>query len=152
MASDFLVTGFRQAIQDLLVPEVRVLQEQIRQNTEAIEATNKRLDDHLRENAASFSALQQQIDTRFQAVDKRFQAVDKRFEALQKDMNNRFDGVHKEIMALAQSTAQNNGKLDMIIAMMGDVRDSIKLSSKVDAMEERLHRIEQRLGGNGSSR
>jgi len=46
----------------------------------------------------------EQVDQRFEQVDKQFKAVDKRFEkledkleSLQKEMNQRFEGIHRNM-------------------------------------------------------
>jgi predicted nuclease with TOPRIM domain len=40
----------------------------------------------------------EQVDKRFEQVDKRFDKLDDRFEALQKEMNLRFEGLHKNLL------------------------------------------------------
>ncbi|MCK4389568.1 MAG: hypothetical protein KAV83_04940 [Desulfobacterales bacterium] len=54
------VGGFRAAIQDLLVPELKAIQTELKHHTEEFA----------------------RIDKRFEAVDRRFEAVDRRFEAM----------------------------------------------------------------------
>jgi len=59
------VSGFRAAIQDLLVPELKAIQTELKHHSEEFA----------------------KIDKRFEAIDKRFEAIDKRFEAV-------FDSLH----------------------------------------------------------
>ena len=54
------VSGFRAAIQDLLVPELKAIQTELKHHSEEFA----------------------KIDKRFEAIDKRFEAIDKRFEAV----------------------------------------------------------------------
>ena len=54
------VSGFRAAIQDLLVPELKSIQTELKHHSEEFA----------------------KIDKRFEAIDKRFEAIDKRFEAV----------------------------------------------------------------------
>jgi chromosome segregation ATPase len=39
-----------------------------------------------------------EVDKRFEQVDKRFDKLEDRFEALQKEMNLRFEGIHKILL------------------------------------------------------
>lgn len=67
MNSSDIIQGFRKALQDLLVPEIKVLQVEIKHLNEKI--------DHVNE----------EMNKRFEQVDKRFEQVDKRFETMQKE-------------------------------------------------------------------
>jgi len=67
MNSADIVSGFRKAIQDLLVPEMKALQTEVKHLNEKIDSVQKEMNKH------------------FEQVDKRFEQVDKHFETMQKD-------------------------------------------------------------------
>ena len=53
--------------------------------------TDERLDDLNEKVDKGFA----DVDKRFEQVDKRFERLDDRLEAMQKEMNLRFDSIHK---------------------------------------------------------
>lgn len=65
MNSGDLVSGFRKAIQDLLVPELKVLQTEVKHLSEKIDR------------------VQDEMDKRFEQMDKRFEAMQKEFVKMQ---------------------------------------------------------------------
>ena len=78
------VGGFRSAIQDLLVPELKAIQTELKHHSEEFA----------------------RIDKHFEAIDKRFEAVDKRFEDLRREMNQRFEAVFESISGCLATPAQ----------------------------------------------
>jgi len=94
------VGGFRAAIQDLLVPELKAIQTELRHHDER------------------FTTLQKQLDARFEAMqkhmDSRFEAVDQRFEAMQKQMDSRFEAVIDRLVALEKTNEKILDKLDTL--------------------------------------
>ena len=70
-----IVGGFRKVIQDLLVPELKAVQVELKHHSEQFE----------------------KIDKRFEAIDKRFEAIDKRFEVLQLQIDERFKTMQEQM-------------------------------------------------------
>jgi prefoldin subunit 5 len=79
--------NLKQAIQDVIAPEMQQLRGEIKALSAEIGALHQRID-----------SLEKSIDARFEAVNQRFDAVDKRFDAVDK----RFDGVDRRIDLLQQ--------------------------------------------------
>lgn len=106
------VGGFRAAIQDLLVPELKAIQTELKHHSEEFAKIDKR-----------FEA----VDRRFDAVDKRFDAVDKRFEAVDK----RFEAIFQSLRHLEITQGEILAKLD--------VKEEVsKYTSKTNALEKRV--------------
>jgi len=78
------VGGFRSAIQDLLVPELKAIQTELKHHSEE-----------------------------FAKIDKRFEAIDKRFEELRREMNQRFEAVFGSLHQLEITQGQILAKLDV---------------------------------------
>ena len=103
------VGGFRAAIQDLLVPELKAIQTELKHHSEE-----------------------------FARIDKRFEAIDKRFEALHKEMNQRFERVDKRFEAVFQSLHHLEMTQGEILAKL-DVKEEVnRYTSKTNALEKRV--------------
>src|SRR5437867_10130914 len=79
--------NLKQAIQDVIAPEMQQLRGDIKALSAEIAAVRQEL-------TLFQTVVNRQFDTidkRFDAVDKRFDAVDKRFDALKDDIDKRFD-------------------------------------------------------------
>jgi len=99
------VGGFRSAIQDLLVPELKALQVEIRNVRETLERHEKRLDHHdelLVKLVEEVRQLRADQGERFAALQKE---MNERFVALQKEMNERFAAVMDMIGELQRNTS-----------------------------------------------
>ncbi|MFO7985955.1 MAG: hypothetical protein R6U38_08820 [Desulfatiglandaceae bacterium] len=81
------VGGFRSAIQDLLVPELKAIHTELKHHSEEFA----------------------KIEKRFEAVDKRFEAVDKRFEAV----DRKFEAVFRSLQHLETTQGEILTKLDV---------------------------------------
>lgn len=111
-----LVGGFRSAIQDLLVPELKIVQAEMRSVRETLDRHEKWLE-RIDQNFATlqnemnerFTTMQRQIDVRFAALQKQ---MDDRFAEMQKQMDGRFAQVLDAIRGLQQEFAFMNQKLD----------------------------------------
>jgi len=79
------VGGFRSAIQDLLVPELKAIQTELKHHSE--------------ESAR---------------IDKRFEAMDKRFEDLRREMNQRFEAVFGSLHRMEMAQGEILAKPDVI--------------------------------------
>ena len=111
--TDF-VNGLRGAMQDLLIPEFRALQTEVR-------GLNERLD--------RFSA---ETGQRFDRVDQRFDRVDEHFA-----------WGHDEIMALTKQMATMDGKLDILVGHMVDFKEATRLSLRVEQVEKPVGEIDE---------
>ena len=117
------VSGFRAAIQDLLVPELKSIQTELKHHSEEFAKIDKR-----------FEA----IDKRFEAIDKRFETIDKRFEALHQEMNQRFEAVDKRFEAVFQSLHHLEMTQGEILAKL-DIKEEVsRYTSKTNALEKRM--------------
>ena len=76
--------NLKQAMQDVIAPEMQQLHGEIKALSAEIGAINKRLD---------------LVDMRFDAVDKRFDALDKRIDRIQEDWPRALN-VHERLAAL----------------------------------------------------
>jgi len=106
------VSGFRAAIQDLLVPELKSIQTELKHHSECF----VKIDKH-------FEAL----DKRFEAVDRRFDAVDKRFEAV----DRKFDAMFQSLRHLEITQGEILAKLDV-------KQEVSRYTSKTNALEKRM--------------
>jgi len=103
------VGGFRSAIQDLLVPELKAIQTELKHHSEEFA----------------------RIDKRFESMDKRFEAMDNRFEDLRREMNQRFEAVFESLHNLEMSQREILAKLDV-------KQEVIEYTSKTNALEKRM--------------
>src|SRR5258705_10890030 len=81
--------NLKQAIQDVIAPEMQQLRGEIKALSVEIGAVHQRID-----------SLEKSIDARFNAVDQRFDAVDTRFDVVDKRLDvvdKRFDGIDRRI-------------------------------------------------------
>ena len=109
------VGGFRAAIQDLLVPELKAIQTELKQHSEEFAKIDKR-----------FEA----VDKRFEAVDKRFEAVDKRFEAIIQSLHH-LEMTQGEILAkldVKEEVSQYTSKTNALEKRMDDLWALLKNS------------------------
>ena len=131
-----LVTGLRQALQDLLVPELRAIKA-------TLEAQGKEL-----------VTLRQDMNQRFQEVNERFLALgremNERFEALHREMDERFLrvderflGVEQLLASLQKDVAALNGKMDILLSHIVDFKTLHTLVGRVEALEKQVATLAQ---------
>ena len=107
----------KQAVQDVVAPEIQALRGDIR-------AVNARVDNLEKR----FDARFEQIDRRFEQVDKRFEQVEKRFDQLERRMDQ-FDRRLEQLEMLFRSADQRwNTAID--------IHERLAI---VEAKLERLH-------------
>lgn len=121
------IGGFRSAIQDLLVPELKAVQAEIRNVKETLDRHEKwleRLDQNLlqsnREQAERFEALSKDSAERFEALTRNFaeriEALSRnfaeRFEALSKDHAQKFSSILESIRELQKNMAVVMSRLE----------------------------------------
>ncbi|MEW6006713.1 MAG: hypothetical protein AB1595_00945 [bacterium] len=83
-----IVEGLRKVIQELLVPELRVLQTEVK------------------ELSMRFEQMQKQTN-------ERFEQMDRRFEQMQEQMDRRFNLVFKEFHSIREALGEISAKLDL---------------------------------------
>lgn len=108
MARD-IVEGFREVIRDLLIPEFKALQTEVRHLSERLQK------------------LEQMMEERFARVEERFARVDERFDAM-----------HKEILDLAKAVSAMDGKLDILMGQMADYKEVVRLTVRVETLERQV--------------
>jgi vacuolar-type H+-ATPase subunit I/STV1 len=102
-----IVTGVRQAIQDLVAPEIRQLQGNIAALDARISALEKIQDAKFNELSARFDARFSEVDGRFNQIDARFSEVNARFN----EVNTKLDAIlniHNLELRLARLEAQKS--------------------------------------------
>ncbi len=97
------VGGFRSAIQDLLVPELKAIQTELKHRSEE-----------------------------FARIDKRFEAMDKRFEDLRREMNQRFEAVFGSLHRMELVQGDILAKLDVKQEVIEYTSKTNALEKRVD--------------------
>lgn len=115
MARD-IVEGFREVIRDLLIPEFKALQTEVRHLSERLQK------------------LEQVMEERFARVEERFARVEERFARV----DERFDAMHKEILDLAKAVSAMDGKLDILMGQMADYKEVVRLTVRVETLERQV--------------
>ncbi len=127
-----IVEGFRQVVQDLLVPELKALQVRM-ENLEA------ELKEHRKQTAEQFAALRKEMEERFAKVDERFAKVDEQFVRVWQVLNR-----------LLEAQQQTQTALQRILDRM-DVTEALRdAQTRQQVLEERtehLHEQVQHLRG-----
>lgn len=91
MSSQDIVSGFRKALQDLLVPEIKAMQAELKFLNEKIDKVSE------------------EMNRRFEQVDRRFEQVDKRFEQVE----TKIDNLHKDFSKMQLTQEKILDKLDL---------------------------------------
>ena len=121
--TDF-VSGFREAIQDLLIPEFKSLQTEVRGVNERLDRMDQRFD---------------RVEQRFERVDDRFDRVDQRFDRV----DERFERVDQQILELAKSMSSMNGKLDILVEHIMDYKETARLTVRVEQLEKQAQETQE---------
>ncbi|MDI6793127.1 MAG: hypothetical protein QME81_09705 [bacterium] len=85
MDASGLVQGIREVIQDLLVPELKAIRQELKDHSERFDRMEKQFETMDKR----FLSLQEEMNKRFEKVDERFERVDERFERVE----NRLQGI-----------------------------------------------------------
>ena len=99
---DNIIETLQHLLQDVIAPDVRELKVRV-------------------------SALEKQMDIRFEAVDRRFTSIDQRFIALEQKMDVQFQAI---MAAIGESRAQSE---------LTSMRLISALSERVAVLESRIH-------------
>jgi RNase H-fold protein (predicted Holliday junction resolvase) len=96
-----IVAGFRQIVQELLVPELKAIQVTLQHHGELIQGLQRQMETMQKQMDERFTAMQRQMDERFTAMQRQ---MDERFTAMQRQMDERF-------AAMQQQNAEEFGKV-----------------------------------------
>jgi len=170
-----IVQGFRQVIQDLLVPELKALQVEVKHVQETVSAQGQELRALRQETNERFEALHREMNERFAKVDERFEAlhremnerfarVDERFEALHREMNERFAKVDERFEALHREMNERFARVDerfadvmeqiaqlrqtdsVILGQLEKILDRLDWSDTIRELQVNIHRVADRVG------
>ena len=111
----------RQAIQDLVAPEIQKLHGEI-----------KRLDGKLEGIDAKIEGLRAEMNVRFDAVDRRFEGVDRRFEAVEK----KFDALDRRLEGVEFSVKETIGV--QIQSMDAKWREAMDVHERLASLEAKI--------------
>jgi len=128
------VGGFRAAIQDLLVPELKALQVEVRNVKETLDRHEKWLERHdqtLSQLADAIRQLSKEQAERFAAMQ---QEMDKRFMALQQEMSTRFIAVDERLSVM--TAAIHNLQKEMSMLML-----RLDYGEKIHQLELQMARL-----------
>ncbi len=101
--------SFRSAIQDLLVPELKAIQVELKHHGEE-----------------------------FIRIDKRLEAIDKRLEALHLEMNKRFEAIDKRFELFAESMHRLEMTQEKILARLDLKEQLTETAAKTNQLEKRM--------------
>ncbi len=110
------VSGLRAALQDVLVPELKAIQVRLEHLEQRFEGLERRLEAHAVEN-------------------------DQRFDSLTREMNQRFEANAQEHSAMLQTMASMNGKLDVLITLVGDIKELSAVRARVEVLEREVAQL-----------
>ena len=140
--------SFRSAIQDLLVPELKAINVELKHHGEEFIRIDKRfeaMDKRFEAVDRRLEALHQEmnkrfeaIDKRFETVDRRFEAMDRRFEALHQEMNKRFETMDRRFDLFAESMYRLETTQEKILARLDLKEQLTETAAKTDQLEKRL--------------
>jgi len=144
-----IVAGFRQIVQDLLVPELKAIQVTLQHHGELIQGLQRQMEAMQKQMNEQFIAMQRQMDERFTAMqrqmDERFaamqQQMDERFAAMQQQNAEEFSKVWKAITELLEAQQQNQVILQRILDRLDVtemVRETQTRQKVIEAQTEQL--------------
>ncbi|MBI3922539.1 MAG: hypothetical protein HY318_14040 [Armatimonadetes bacterium] len=141
-----IVEGFRKVIQDLVVPEFKALQGEVKHLGERVASQGEELKLLRSEMCARF----EKVDERFEKIDARFEKVDERFECVLREMRELREAAMAEINARHQETLHRFieqghvlGKIEGTLSMVNVKMDYLE---RVERVEEVLRRITAKIG------
>jgi len=111
-ASD-IVEGFRKVVQDLLVPELKAVQTELK---------------HLNE--------------KYSLLDKRIDQVDKRIDLLQQEMNKRFDAMQGEIKEVQVEIKEMQREMNTMIVIQQKILDKMDVDKRMIRLETLVEQLQ----------
>jgi RNase H-fold protein (predicted Holliday junction resolvase) len=107
-----IVAGFRQIVQDLLVPELKAIQVTLQHHGELIQGLQRQMETMQKQMDERFTAMQRQMDERFTAMQRQ---MDERFTAMQRQMDERLTAMQRQMderfAAMQQQNAEEFAKI-----------------------------------------
>lgn len=140
-----IVTGFRNAIQDLLVPELKAIKKQL----ESHEQEFTRIWEEIKILHEEIKLLHQEMNARFEIVHEeirdlrhemnvRFEAVHQEIKDIRHEMNVRFEAVHQEMKELRKEVHElKSGQREILLKL-----DIEKRVNKLEILVQDLRRGE----------
>lgn len=107
MDASGLVQGIREVIQDLLVPELKAIRQELKDHSERFDRMEKQFETMDKR----FLSLQEEMNKRFEKVDERFERVENRLQGIEITMQKileRLDVTEK--VARLESAQQEMGQ------------------------------------------
>lgn len=104
-----LVTGFREVIQDILVPELKAIKKELEYHSEEFNRVWKEIEKLWEE----IKLLREEMKELRQEMNVRFEAVHQEIKDLRQEMNTRFEAIYKDIHELKAGQREILLKLDL---------------------------------------
>jgi RNase H-fold protein (predicted Holliday junction resolvase) len=133
-----IVAGFRQIVQDLLVPELKAIQVTLQHHGELIQGLQRQMETMQKQMDERFTAMQRQMDERFTAMHRQ---MDERFTAMQQQNAEEFGKVWKAITELLEAQQHNQVILQRILDRLDVtemVRETQTRQKVIEAQTEQL--------------
>jgi len=92
----------KQAIQDILAPELQALKGEIRRVDERINALDAKIDARFREMEAKIVALDTKFETKFREMETKLAALDEKFETRFRELDSKFEGLRHEVRTVLE--------------------------------------------------
>ena len=149
--SDKIEEGFRSAIQDLLVPELKAIQTELQHHNERFEKIDRslgKLEERLEKNQVEsnrrFESMQSQMDQRFKAMQKH---MDQHFDAMQKQMDQRFDAMQRQMdkrfETIMERLIDAEKTQERILAKLDSLADAVEMKKNLANFEGRFTQLEK---------
>lgn len=129
---DQFVDALRRVAQDVLVPEFRTVQSELRGQEKHLESVEHRL-----------NAVVQELQSHGQvllALDTKMGNVDRRLES----QEQRLDAVIQRLGAQGEALASLNTKMDTLVGFIADYREVARLAVRVEALERDMASLKGR--------
>ncbi|MCK4388614.1 MAG: hypothetical protein KAV83_00055 [Desulfobacterales bacterium] len=140
--------SFRSAIQDLLVPELKAINVELKHHGEEFiridkrfETVDKRLEALHQEMNKRFEVVDRRFEALHQEMNKRFEAVDRRFEALHQEMNKRFETIDRRFDLFAESMRRLETTQEKILIKLDLKEQLTETAAKTDQLEKRMNDV-----------
>lgn len=128
----------RNALKDLIVPELDRIKEESREIKTILSLTNKRLDDvnvHLADQSRRIDALREELSQRIDQTNQRIDAV-------RADLTQRNDAVRADI---AQRSDENGKRMDRLYEVIVRREEHVMVVERVAALEREVNELKRRL-------
>lgn len=131
--------ALRKALVEVLVPEIRLLREDLQTHREEL---SQRLEALERRTNDRFDALTKEMHERFEAQSRemngRFEAQNHRFDTLTKEMHERFLSLEKEFAASKAQSEAHQRLTEKILNRLDYAERIIRVEEKVELIMEKI--------------